>query len=189
MTSHALHAVAGRLAGWFAPVRRWLDGLERRLERLPVAWWVGPAVLLALSVLFIGAAVYGSFFARPPITVKLFDAGTVDHFAIGKVTAFPQYQLYLIGMEDGTIRAIDARVEADGCVADWRPDDPRGTADNPGHAPGAFVDPCGPGVWSAVGDAVSGTSTPLRTPQVSGQQGADGRQHVMVEMINNPAFP
>jgi hypothetical protein len=183
VTARGPNALARRLA----PIGRRLEAIQRRLDRLPP--WVGPSALIVLSAIFIGGAVYGAFFAHPPIRVRMFDAGPVSDFAIGKVNAFPQYALYLVGMEDGQIRAIDARVESSGCTAEWRPDDPRGASDNPKHVPGAFVDPCTGAVWSAVGDALSGSNTPLRTPQVSHQTGSDGLDHVMVETINNPAIP
>ncbi len=183
MTAHAWQL----LSHWFAPVGRRLEAAQRQFERLPR--WFGPTVLILLSAVFIGGAVYGAFFARPPITVKEFDAGPVEQFAIGKVNAFPQYALYLVGMPDGRIRAIDTRVESSGCTAVWHPDDPRGASDNPNHEPGVFIDPCSGGVWSMVGDALSGSSTPLRTPQVSHTTGADGHDHVLVEAINNPAVP
>jgi hypothetical protein len=92
-------------------------------------------------------------------------------------------------MENGQIRAVDARVESTGCDAQWHADDQRGTVDNPTHAPGALVDPCSGAVWSMVGDALSGTETPLRTPSISHERGSDGVDHVWVEMINHPAFP
>jgi hypothetical protein len=183
MSAHAWDALAHR----FAPVGRRLEAVQRRFDRLPP--WVGPFVLLVLSAIFIGGAVYGAFFAHPPITVKQFDAGTVDQFAIGKVNAFPQYSLYLVGMEDGQIRAIDARVESSGCSATWHPDDPRGTVDNPKREPGVFIDPCSGAVWSMLGDALSGTLTPLRTPNVTHERGSNGVDHVLVEIINNPAVP
>jgi hypothetical protein len=173
--------------GRFAAVTRMAEAAQRRIDRLPR--WVGPLALLLASAIFIGGAVYGAFFANPGITVAEFDAGPVDQFAIGKVTAFPQYSLYLVGLTDGRIRAIDARVEASGCSAEFHADDPRGKVDNPNAEPGVFIDPCSGAVWSMVGDALSGTDQPLRTPTVSHRRGTDGKDHVLVEMINNPAFP
>lgn len=165
----------------FAPIRR--VG-----ERIAALGWVGPVAFAAVSAVGVGVAIWGTFFASPDIVVRQFDAGAVGGYAIRQVNGFPQYDLYLVGLDDGRIRAIDGRVESSGCSVRWLPSDERGRARNPGGVPGVYEDPCTGAIWSMVGDALSVPLVPLRTPQVSYRAGPDGALHVFVEMINHPAF-
>lgn len=179
--------MARALAGPSAALRRFGDGCRRIAERTPR--WAGPTAFLVVSALGIVVAIYGTYFADPNIRVRRFDAGPVSQFAIGQVNAYPDIDLYIVGLEDGRLRAIDGRVQGTACSVEWRPNDLQGSVRNPGGTPGAYVDPCGTGVWDMLGDAISGTDVPLRTPQITYLPGADGYQHVLVEMINHPAFP
>ena len=148
--------------------------------------WLGPTALLIVSAAGIFAALWGGMFADPPITVRYFDAGAVDTFAIRQVNAYPEVDLFVVGLDNGKIRALDARVEASGCVAAWLPEDGRGRAANPGQLPGVYEDPCSGAIWSMEGNAISGSETPLRTPQIKPRTIEDGKQHIFVEMINQP---
>jgi hypothetical protein len=161
--------------------------VERCFDRAPR--WLGPSAFLFVTVLGIAVAIYGAFFADPDIHVGRFDAGPVSQFAIRHVTTYPELDLYIVGLDDGRLRALDGRVQDSDCAVDWLPDDPRGSVRNPGQINGAFVDPCGGAVWSMLGDAVSGTSRPLRTPQMTYRTGEGDVPHAFVEMINHPAFP
>lgn len=183
--------MARALAGPAAALRRMGDSLQRFgnavTRRTPP--WLGPGAFLLVTVIAIAVAIYGTFIADPGIRVRRFDAGPVTQFAIGELRAYPDIDLYIVGLEDGRLRAIDGRVQATDCSVEWRADDPRGSARNPGSVPGAFVDPCGPGVWSMLGDAIAGSAVPLRTPQVTYRVDESGANHALVEMINHPAFP
>ena len=148
--------------------------------------WLGPTALVIVSAAGIFAALWGGLFADPPIAVRYFDAGAVDTFAIRQVNAYPEVDLYVVGLDNGKIRAIDARVEASGCVAVWLPGDVRGRAANPGQLPGVLEDPCTGAVWSMEGNAISGSDVPLRTPHIDPRPGTDGKPHIFVEMINQP---
>ncbi|MPZ98456.1 MAG: hypothetical protein GEU80_03800 [Dehalococcoidia bacterium] len=159
-----------------------LDSL--RGFRLPP--WLGPTALIVVSAAGIFAALWGGLFADPGITVRYFDAGAVNTFAIRQVNAFPEVDLYVVGLDNGKIRAIDMRVEASGCVASWLPEDWRGRAANPGRLPGVYEDPCSGAIWSMEGNAISGSELPLRTPHIEPRQGTDGKQHIFVELINQP---
>jgi hypothetical protein len=159
--------------------------LASRLRDVRPPSHVGIVVFLLISFAALGAALWGSLFADPGITITRFDAGPVGNFAIGKVTAYPEIDLYVVGLQDGRVRALDGRVRASGCSVQWLPDDMRAQAANPAGARGAFVDPCSGAVWSMEGNAVSGSNVPLRTPQVSLVTHGDGL-HVHVELINQP---
>lgn len=143
----------------------------------------GPLALLVVSAIGILAVFWGRFVADPGIEVTLFDAGPIETFAIGEVVAFPERDLYVIGLEDGRIRAIDGRVEFSGCSVDYLPDDPRGRERNPTGSAGVLVDPCSGAVWSVAGDAIARVDEPLRTPRVSFPRDASGIVHVSVEVI------
>ena len=151
-------------------------------SRVPA--WLGPVALLLTSLFFIGVVLWGTF--NPvPIQVQLFDAGPVTQFAIHKVVAYPERNLYIVGMEDGRLRAIDGRINGTTCRVEWRPDDPRGAVRNPQGLPGVFHDPCSGALWSFEGNAISGTMEPLRTPRVAPKAVAAGEpEHVTVEMVN-----
>ncbi|MDA0365605.1 MAG: hypothetical protein O2843_07045, partial [Chloroflexi bacterium] len=170
-----------------APFRYVGDALQRLAAATP--GWVGPSAFLFVTVIGIGVAIYGAFIADPDIRVSRFDAGPVTHFAIRELRAYPEIDLYVVGLDDGRLRAIDGRVQETGCSVQWRPDDARGSERSPGGVVGAFVDPCGSGVWSMLGDGIVGTNVPLRTPQITYHAGDDGANHAFVEMINHPAFP
>ncbi len=154
----------------------------RRGGRTPS--WLGPTVLLALAGFFIGVVIWGGL-NPADIRVVYFDAGRADSFTIGQVTAFPDQDVYVVGLEDGRLRAIDARVADTDCVAEWLPDDDRGRAYNPRGAPGVFQDPCSGATWSMLANAIQGADEPLRTPHIDYRPGPDGRAtHAYVERIN-----
>ncbi|MCK9486145.1 MAG: hypothetical protein M0R73_05495 [Dehalococcoidia bacterium] len=157
-----------------------MDGV-RRAPRLPSR--LGPVALLLSSMFFIGVVIWG--WANPAeIAVEYYDAGRANSFTIGQVTAFPERDLYVVGMQDGRLRAIDGRVEASGCTVDWRPADDRGRLYNPGGAPGVFEDPCSGALWSMVANAIEGSDEPLRTPHIDYRTGADGTTHAFIEHVN-----
>lgn len=146
--------------------------------------WVGPTAMLALSGFFIGVVLWGYF--RPvDIRVEYLDAGRADSFTIGELTPFPDADLYVVGMADGRLRAIDGRVEGTDCTVRWLPDDARGRPHNPGNATGVFEDPCSGATWSMIAHAIQGSSEPLRTPHIDYRPGPDGRAtHAFIERVN-----
>jgi hypothetical protein len=141
-------------------------------------------MLLVVSALAI-AAVFWGYFKPPAIEVVSFDAGEVSRFGIHKVVAYPEQHLYIVGMADGRIRAVDGRVRSNDCRVAWLPDDSRGAARNPEGRPGVFHDACSGALWSSEGNAISGTDQPLRTPQVTVHAPvAGGPLRVFVELVN-----
>ncbi|MGE3961853.1 MAG: hypothetical protein AB7F65_09255 [Dehalococcoidia bacterium] len=154
----------------------------RRGKSVPA--WVGPTALLVVSGFFIGVVIWG--LVNPlDVRVVYFDAGRADGFEISKVTPFVEQDLYVVGLEDGRLRAIDGRVEASGCSVRWLADDARGVAANPGGAAGVFEDPCSLATWSMLGDAIEGSREPLRTPYIDYRVGPDGRTtHAYIERVN-----
>jgi len=146
-----------------------------------VAW--GPLALLVVSVLAIATVVWGNL-RGSGIEVSYFDAGPLSDYAIGRVVAFPDKDIYVVGLSDGRLRAIDGRVESSGCSVRYLPGDGRGRGRNPRGVPGLFEDPCTGTLWAVTGDTVLGTGDPLRTPFVLISTEADGLQHVHVELVN-----
>ena len=144
---------------------------------------LGMAAILLITVIGVFGVVWG-YLNPPGIEVEDFDAGELSRFAVRRVVAFPEKHLYVVGLEDGRIRAVDGRVASNNCKVDWLPDDPRGAQRNPQGLPGVYRDPCSGALWSFEGNAISGTNEPLRTPQVTVTAGQDGKQHVFVELIN-----
>lgn len=158
-------------------------GLWSRSRRgRPIPRWVGPTALLVVSAFFIGVVFWG-YFNPLDVRVEYFDAGHADSFEIGRVDAFPEQQLFVVGMQDGRLRAIDARVEESGCTVSWLPDDPRGVAYNPGGVPGVFEDPCTGATWSMEANAIAGSEKPLRTPYIDYRPTDDGT-HAFIERVN-----
>lgn len=154
----------------------------RRGRQVPA--WVGPTALLVVSVFFIGVVLWG-YFNPVEIRVAYFDAGRADSFQVGRLTAFPEQDLYVVGLEDGRLRAIDARVPDSGCTAVWRADDSRGAPHNPAGASGVFEDPCSGATWSMEANAIEGTDVPLRTPYIDYRPSGDGGAvHAFVERVN-----
>ncbi|GMU41450.1 MAG: hypothetical protein AMXMBFR23_23160 [Chloroflexota bacterium] len=145
---------------------------------------VGPTVLLLLSMFFLGVVLWG-YFNRPDIRIEQIDVGALDEFAVGRLVARPEDNLYLVGMDDGRIRALDMRNQQTGCIVEWISDDDRGRAHNPEAQPGVFQDPCSGAVWSMVGNAISGSNVPLKTPVAAVRSAVEGGElRVFVEMIN-----
>jgi len=140
--------------------------------------------LVVVSGFGIGAALWGAFIADPHPNVHYLDAGTLDRFAVNEVDAYPEVNVYLVGLEDGRLRALDGIVKSTGCAVEWRPDDPRGVRFNSGGGSGVFTDPCGAGVWEITGDAIVGAE-PMRTFQLSYVRDETGAQHVQVEVIGD----
>lgn len=141
---------------------------------------------LALVAVFgIGGVVWGGLFAGTHIEVQQLDAGPVSQFAIGQVVAYPDVNVYLVGIDDGRIRAVDGIVKESGCAVRWDPADERTRAANAGHGVGSYTDPCSGDVWTNAGNAFSGAKAPLRTFQVNYETNDEGVQHVWVEVIGN----
>lgn len=143
----------------------------------------GPIVLVLVSLIGIFAVLWGQLFADPGIEVTLFDAGRVTDHDIGQVVVFEELDLYVIGLEDGRIRAVDGRLDGVACRVTYLPDDPRGRSRNPTGVNGVLEDSCSGGVWAMTGDVVSGSDEPLRTPQITFKRDAAGDLHVWVELI------
>jgi hypothetical protein len=141
--------------------------------------------ILLVTVIGIGGVVWGSLFADPQVEVQELDAGPVSRFAIGQVIPYPDVNVYLVGIEDGRIRALDGIERGSGCALRWDPADERTRAVNAGGHPGAFTDPCTGKVWTNVGNSFGGAASPLRTFQVIYDTNAEGVQHVWVEVIGN----
>ena len=154
-----------------------------KVSKLPL----GPSALFITSLFFIGVVFWG-LFNETEIVVKYVDAGPVDRFAIGQVDQVDDLPLYVIGLENGTLRAIDTRIEGTGCLANWMPEDPRGRSINYQARHGVFTDTCSNKIWAAAGHAIDG-DTPLRTPHLEPRPGTDGKQHIFVEFIILDAVP
>ena len=148
----------------------------------------GLVAVSLITLAAIGAIFWGTLVDPPEMQVFNFDAGPVSEFEIGKVKALDQIDIYVVGLADGRIRALDGIVEENGCAVEFRPDDPRGSARNPGGVAGAFVDPCSDAVWAITGDALSAPwpLEPLRTPRVTFPEFEDGARHVLIEVIGRP---
>ena len=131
----------------------------------------GPFMFLVVSTLAILTVFWGAFGADTNIHVVLFDAGTEESVLTvlrqDNVLAFADENLYVVGLADGRLRAVDGRVQFSGCSVVLHPDDPRGRTRNPNGRPGVLEDPCSGAVWSVAGDAIARVNEPLRTPQLS----------------------
>lgn len=157
--------------GGGAPGARW-----RR-----IAW--GPLALLVVSALAIATVIWGNL-RGPGIEVRYFDAGPLSDYAIGRVVSIASEEIYVVGLADGRLRALDGRVESSGCSVRYLPDDERGRARNPRGVTGLFEDPCTGALWAVTGDALPGGLEPLRTRFVLIATGEDGVQHVTVEVAD-----
>lgn len=142
-------------------------------------------VLVAFFLFALAGVVRGALFARPDIHVRWVDAGPESDYAIGHVIPLAGQGVYVIGIENGTLRAVDGLVKATGCWVEFLPTDARGRAHNPRQQPGAFRDPCSGAVWAASGDAIEGALVPLRTFPVASFMAPDGSRHVRVEVVGD----
>ncbi len=157
----------------------------RRWSRWRTPSWLGPAMFLLVSAAGI-LAVFWGYFNPPNLVVEIFDAGPVDRFAVHRVVVYPERDLYIVGMEDGRLRAIDGRINGTDCRVEWLPEDTRGAVRNPAGLPGVFHDSCSGALWSFEGNAISGSDQPLRTPHIAPKAGPVGSpERVTVELINS----
>lgn len=144
--------------------------------------------VLAFAAFFVFAlvgVVRGAFFAQPNVHVKWTDAGPESEYAIGKVIPMAGQGVYVIGLENGSLRAVDGLVKTSGCFVEFLPDDERGRTHNPRQQPGALRDPCTGAMWAANGDAIDGGHLPLRTFAVASFLAEDGTRHVRVEVLGD----
>lgn len=144
---------------------------------------LGPMALLLVSMVFLFAVIWGAL-NPPDITVVYVDAGPVTSFEVGRVDAYPEYEFYVVGLENGRLRALDGRIDESDCSVNWLPNDPRGRDYNPLGRDGVFEDPCTGATWSAIGNAISVADEPMRTPQIDFRRGEDGVNHAFIEVIN-----
>ena len=170
-----------------APSEAAADTEPRRLGPLTLPRNPGPLMLLVVSAIAVGAVIWGRVVADPGLEIRMFDAGAeadvIAALSDQPVLAFPEEDLYLVGLEDGRLRAIDGRVEATGCAVEYLPDDPRGAALNPFGHPGVLEDPCSRAVWSVAGDAIALTTEPLRTPNFSVTRNEQDEVRILIEVI------
>ncbi len=172
--------------GKAAPEREASSLRERLARRVPERLRgasIGPLALLIVSLLAIATVIWGNL-RGAGLEVRYFDAGPLDDYAIGTVAVFPEEEIYVVGLADGRLRAIDGRVESSGCSVRYMREDDRGRALNPRGLPGVFEDPCTGATWAATGDALAGGNEPLRTPFVLIATAEDGRQRVSVELVS-----
>ena len=139
----------------------------------------------AFFILGLFGVVRGALFARPDIHVEWVDAGPETEYAIGKVIPMAGQGVYVLGLEDGSLRAVDGLVKDSGCYVEFLPTDDRGRPHNPRQQPGAYRDPCNGALWAASGDALEGTHEPLRTFSVASFVAPDGTRHVRVEVLGD----
>jgi hypothetical protein len=150
--------------------------------------------IIAITLVFLltGLAwLRGVVSGGPAVQVRWVDAGPESAFAIGQVVPLSGEHVYVIGLENGQLRAIDGIVEGSRCAVRWLPDDARGSEKNPSGLPGVYEDSCSAAVWAASGDALSGVDTPLRTFEVRAATAADGTKRAEVEVLGSrrPAAP
>ncbi|MFN8638280.1 MAG: hypothetical protein U0360_02215 [Dehalococcoidia bacterium] len=153
--------------------------------------WVVPIALLAVSVLSVGAVFWGSLVAKPNIRVFEFDAGPVEGLEIGSVRPFDELGLYLVGLADGRVRALDGRVRSSGCLVRYQPDDERGREANPRGVAGTFEDPCTGAYWAINGNQIhaAGKIEPLRTFEIAFVTKPGQTQHIFVEVLGRDRPP
>lgn len=137
-----------------------------------------------VSIVGIAAVFWGRFISDSNIDIEYFDAGPTEALLDRQVIEIPAHDIYLIGLEDGRVRAVDGRVEFSDCVVDYHHEDVRGRSHNPFGVTGVLEDPCSGAVWSVAGDAIALVDEPLRTPNVTFRESEDGLQHVIVEIIS-----
>ena len=145
--------------------------------------FIGPLVFFAIFAAALGGVVWGAVFADPEVYVQQVDAGPSDRFAVGEVTAYPEYNFYMLALDNGYLRAVDGLVPGERCAVELVRDDERGRAKNPRGVAGVYRDPCSGGVWAITGDALEGTSEPLKTFFVSYRHDDAGVQHAWVEVL------
>ncbi len=160
-----------------------------RSSRVPR--WVVPLALLVVSVLSVGAVFWGSLVAKPNIRVFEFDAGPVAGLEIGAVRSFADLDLYLVGLADGRVRAIDGHVRSSGCAVRYQSDDDRGRDANPRGVPGTFEDPCTGAYWAITGNQIhaAGKVEPLRTFEIAFVTMPGQTQHIFVEVLGRDPPP
>ncbi|MDP6606833.1 MAG: hypothetical protein QF664_11330 [Dehalococcoidia bacterium] len=162
-------------------------GLLTRFASTLAARRLRPVALVVVIVLALVAVLWGALVSKPQFTVSSYDAGPLDQFAVGRLVPFEESGLYVFGLDDGRLRVLDGVVRATGCRVHWLPEDRRAESENPDRTPGAFLDPCSGAIWAIDGDAVSGTSAPLRTFIATVSEDASGVLHVYVEVIGRDA--
>lgn len=162
-----------------------------RSSRVPR--WVVPVALLVVSVLSVGAVFWGSLVAKPNIRAFELDAGPVAGLEIGGVRPFVDLDVYLVGLADGRVRAIDGHVRSSGCAVRYQPDDERGRDANPRGVPGTFEDPCTGAYWAITGNQIhaAGKIEPLRAFEIAFVTKPGQTQHIFVEVLgrDRPATP
>jgi len=164
------------------------DHMHDPLELGPRSWrsWLAPGAMLLITILGIAAVFWGRFVEPTIIPVQSFDAGPVAKYAIGDVRAFDDVEIFMVGLDDGRLRAIDARVASNGCVVEFDPNETRGAVANPLGRDGAFVDPCTGATWFLDGDqldAAGGEPEPLRTFVITYETPPGDVQHAFVEVV------
>ena len=149
----------------------------------------GLLVVLAITLLGIGAIVFGRVCADPDVRVFYFQADPIEDFEVGAPRSYPQINVWVIALADDGVskqlRALDGRAPTTDCTIQLQPEDERGAEGNPTRRPGVFIDPCSRDGWYLSGDALPGTSTPLRVFTITRPppEDAEGRPIVEIEVL------
>ncbi|MYH41236.1 MAG: hypothetical protein F4150_05630 [Chloroflexi bacterium] len=154
-------------------------GVRERLRR--TAW--GPLALLLVSTVAVATVIVGNI-RGPGITVRYVDAGPLSDYEVSSVVYLAEEEIYVVGLADGRLRAVDGEVASSRCSVRYLPRDERGRARNPLGVAGVFEDPCTGSAWAVTGDALDDGSEPLRTRFVWITTAEDGVQRVFVEVAD-----
>ena len=150
----------------------------------------GPFLFIVVVLLAIGAVLWGRFAIDPEVTVFDYETRPITALEVGDVTEIPEIAMFVVILDEAPgaarFRVVDGLTRSTGCSVRFDPLDMRFANRNPNGKPGSFTDPCSGAVWVTTGDAVSGTSQPLRTPAFIPHTDAEGRVILNIEVIGRP---
>ncbi len=107
--------------------------------------WIGLGIVAAAEVVGLAMAFLRPWKPKPGADAfgGVINAGTVDQFEAGSVTAFRRGQFYLVRLEDGGFLALSRKCTHLGCTVNWQSEEQR------------FVCPCHASVFDDTGSVLT----------------------------------
>tara|TARA_Y100001970_G_scaffold159791_1_gene195544 strand:- start:30457 stop:30915 length:459 start_codon:yes stop_codon:yes gene_type:complete len=117
--------------------------------------------ILLISAIGLYAVIHG--YTNPPkISIEQFDAGNIENFSIGDVIYYENKEFYLVGMNNGKLRALKQSIKGSCSLNFFAKRNNNDNKMKPLSIQNVFFDNCS-NLWHVNGDSFFQNQVPLKT--------------------------